>query len=45
MKRLFAVLLLVASSAVAQINVTSVTGTVTDPTGAAVPGATSGGSW
>jgi hypothetical protein len=39
MKRLFAVLLLVASSALAQINVTSVTGTVTDPTGAAVPGA------
>src|SRR5580700_9639739 len=39
MKHLFAVLLLVASSAFAQINVTSVTGTVTDPTGAAVPAA------
>jgi Carboxypeptidase regulatory-like domain/TonB dependent receptor len=39
MKRLFAALLLAASCAVAQINVTSVTGTVTDPTGAAVPGA------
>ncbi len=31
MKRLFAVLLLVAGIAFAQINVTSVTGTVTDP--------------
>jgi hypothetical protein len=39
MKRLFAVLLLAASYALAQINTTSVVGTVTDPTGAVVPGA------
>src|ERR1700722_1797775 len=39
MKRLSVVFLLAASFALAQINVTSVTGTVTDPTGAAVPGA------
>jgi hypothetical protein len=38
-KHLLAVLLFVASVAFAQVNVTSVTGTVTDPTGAAVPGA------
>jgi hypothetical protein len=40
MKRFFAVLLLSAAFALAQVNVTSVTGVVTDPTGAAVPGAT-----
>lgn len=40
MKCVFAALLFAASFAFAQVNVTSVTGTVTDPTGAAVPGAT-----
>ncbi len=40
MKRLFAALLFAAAFAFAQVDVTSVTGTVSDPTGAAVPGAT-----
>jgi hypothetical protein len=40
MKYLLALFVLAASSAFAQVNVTSITGTVTDPTGAAVPGAT-----
>ena len=40
MKYLCALFVLAASSAFAQVNVTSMTGTVTDPTGAAVPGAT-----
>src|SRR5271156_6115455 len=39
MKRIVGVLLLVAASAFAQINTTSVTGTVNDPTGAVVPAA------
>jgi Carboxypeptidase regulatory-like domain len=40
MKRVFAALFLAASFAFAQVNVTSVAGTVSDPSGAAVPGAT-----
>src|SRR5579862_6283836 len=40
MRRVFAALLFAASLAFGQVNVTSVSGTVTDPTGAAVPGAT-----
>lgn len=40
MKRVFAALLFAAALAFAQVDVTSVTGTVSDPTGAAVPGAT-----
>ena len=39
MKRVFAALLFAASLAFAQVDVTSVAGLVTDPTGAAVPGA------
>ena len=39
LKRLLAGLLLTGAIALAQVNVTSVTGLVTDPTGAAVPGA------
>jgi Carboxypeptidase regulatory-like domain len=39
MKSLSVVFLLAASFALAQVNVTSVTGTVSDPTGAAVPAA------
>src|SRR3974390_1738879 len=38
-KRLAVALLLTAAFAFSQVNVTSVTGQVTDPTGAAVPGA------
>jgi hypothetical protein len=40
MNRIFAAMLCAAALAFAQSEVTSVTGTVTDPTGAAVPGAT-----
>ncbi len=40
MKRVFTALLFAAALVFAQVDVTSVTGTVTDPTGAAVPGAT-----
>src|ERR1017187_2741164 len=39
MNRVLAALLFTAAIAVAQVDVTSVTGLVTDPTGAAVPGA------
>ncbi len=39
MKRLLLTLLFAAAGVFAQVNVTSITGTVTDPTGAAVPGA------
>lgn len=40
MKRVLAALLFTAAMAFAQVDVTSVSGQVTDPTGAAVPGAT-----
>lgn len=39
MKRVFAALLFAAALALAQVDVTSVTGAISDPTGAAVPGA------
>lgn len=39
MKRVFAAVLMAAAFAFAQVDVTSVSGIVTDPTGAAVPGA------
>src|SRR5262245_23461371 len=39
MKRLFGALLLCAFTAIAQVNTARIDGTVTDPTGAAVPAA------